>query len=372
MILKKGSFSNFAERVKAFKKKIIIYGAGVIGQVSAPYWIHQYQLDENVLCYVDADIHKHGEMIQVGQNKVPVNSLEVFKQYAGTYTILVSVSAFEPVVDTLEKITTTKDVETYFLPIMLLDIAHATKESNVVKYSQEQMIPKIIHYCWFSGKPIPDILKKCMDSWKRHCPDYEIIRWDESNYDISWNPYMRQAYRHQKWGFIPDVARLDILYRYGGIYLDTDVELLRNLDELLYQPAFCGVEKWGTVNFGGCSGAQAGNPLVKTVLDYRKDAIFADAKGRLNLTTCGYYETVPLVKKGMAVNGKTQILENGLMTVYSSDFFQPFDYVSGRKNITNNTFSIHYFSGTWLSEDAAQKRDRTRQHYEEFLNKLKE
>lgn len=95
-----------------------------------------------------------------------------------------------------------------------------------IRISETPLIPKVIHYCWFSEKEIPEKYQKCIESWEKCCPDYEIKRWDESNYDISKNPYMKEAYEHQKWGFVPDYARLDILYHYGGIYIDTDVELV--------------------------------------------------------------------------------------------------------------------------------------------------
>lgn len=370
MILRHGLFSDFVQRIKESGKKIIVYGAGMIGQTVAPYWLDQYQLDERVLCYVDADANRQGQMVELASNSIPVMPLTALKKHRGAYVLLVTISAFESAVQALEQMPETEDAEAYFLPLMLLDIAHTPKADGVVRTSGRQLIPKTIHYCWFSGKPIPEPLKKCMESWKKRCPDYEIVRWDEGNYDISWNRYMQQAHARQKWGFIPDVARLDILYRYGGIYLDTDVELLRSLNELLYQPAFCGVEKWGTVNFGGCSGAQAGNPVVKAILDSRKNAAFSDDNGQLNLTTCGYYETIPLIKKGMAVNGKTQRIDGGLLTVYSSDFFHPFDYMSGETKITENTVSIHHFSGSWLGPEAAVERKRTRQKYKQFLSHL--
>ncbi len=117
---------------------------------------------------------------------------------------------------------------------------------------------------------MPEGSRKCIESWEKHCPDYEIVRWDESNYDVNKNRYMQEAYERQKWGFVPDYARLDILYHYGGIYIDTDVELVRNLDELLYQQAFCGVEKWGNVNMGNCSGAVPGHPMIKKMLEERE------------------------------------------------------------------------------------------------------
>jgi len=219
---------------------------------------------------------------------------------------------------------------------------------------------------------MPQMLQRCIDSWKKFCPDYEIIRWDESNYDISWSKYMCQAYELKKWGFVPDVARLDILYRYGGIYLDTDVELIRSLDELLYQPAFCGTEKWGIINPGGCCGAQPYNPVIRAMLDNRRDVLFLERDGSINATTCGFYDTNPLVELGFKINGKTQIIADDKMTVYSSDFFHPFDYMSGETVLTQNTFSIHYFSGSWLGEKASEERSRTRWRYQKFVESLEE
>lgn len=370
MILKKGTPAEFAQRVQMTGKKIIVYGAGMIGQVAAPYWLHEYRLDDVVLCYVDADSHKQGQVIQIGSRAVPIRPLSVLDDEHEQYILLVTVSAFEPVVEALEQIPGTRDAEVYFLPVMLLDIAHAPKKVGVVKTSGQQLIPKKIHYCWFSGNPIPDKLQQCMDSWKRFCPDYEIIRWDESNFDVNRYVYTKQAYEHKKWGFIPDIARLEILCRHGGIYLDTDVELTRNLDELLYQPAFCSTEKWGTANFGGGSGAQAGNPVIKAILDNRKNIPFCREDGMLNLTTCGFYETRPLIERGMQVDGESQLIADGMMAIYASEFFQPFDYISGETHITENTFSIHHFSGTWLGSGAAEERRKTQEHYQSFIAKL--
>jgi len=370
MILKKGTFEDFAQRADLTKKKIIVYGAGVIGQVAAPYWLCRCQVEDRVFCYVDADTHKHGQAVQVGSRSVPIQPLSVLDKERGRYILLVTVSAFEPVVQALEQLSGTGDAETYFLPVMLLDIAHAPKTGGVIKSSRTQLIPKTIHYCWFSGNPIPKELQKCIDTWKRFCPDYEIIRWDESNYDIHKSLYMEQAYAHKKWGFVSDYARLDILYQYGGIYLDTDVELIRNLDELLYQPAFCGVEKWGNINSGGCVAGQAGNSVIKEILSSRKNIRFTNEDGTLNLTTCGYYETRVFVKLGLQLNGTTQVIGNGMMSVYSPDFFHPFDYISGETHITENTYSIHHFSGSWLGPKAAGERKRTRQRYKEFVDKL--
>lgn len=370
MRLKKDSLQGFAQRMKAEKGKIAIYGGGAIGQTVAPYWLCKYGLEEQVLCYGDADSRKQGTTVTVGGRAVPVLSPQALAEQGKGCTLLITVSAFDAVVEALEKIPGLEETEAYFLPVMLIERAHALQGSGVVKTSSTPLIPKKIHYCWFSGNPIPDSLQRCIETWKEFCPDYEIVRWDESNYDISWSPYMVQAYERKKWGFVPDVARLDILYRHGGIYLDTDVELARNLDELLYQPAFCGVEKWGFVNFGGLSGACRGNPVLGKMLDYRNTISFVMPDGTWNLTTCGSYETKPLADMGFRPDNSVQELSAGALNVYSSDFFHPFDYMSGETVRTENTFSIHHFSGTWLGEGAAEERRRTRERYQQFLSEM--
>ena len=123
------------------------------------------------------------------------------------------------------------------------------------------MIPKVIHYCWFGGNPIPEKDRRYIEGWKEKCPDYEIIEWNERNYDVSKNKYMAQAYEEKKWGFVSDYARLDLVYQYGGIYFDTDVELLKPLDNLLELEMFCGFESTKYVNFGIGFGAEKENPV---------------------------------------------------------------------------------------------------------------
>lgn len=372
MRLKKGNFSDFARRAQESGKPIAVYGAGVIGQVIAPYWLGEYRLTGQVCCYIDADPHKQGSAVEMEGREVPVMPLSRLEEMGSACLLLVTVSAFDAVVGSLEPLPALKDTEAYFLPVMLIERAHSLKGGGVVRTSETPLIPKKIHYCWFSGNPIPDSLKRCIETWERFCPDYEIVRWDESNYDISWSPYMVQAYEKKMWGFVPDVARLDILYRYGGIYLDTDVELIRSLDELLYQPGFCGVEKWGVVNPGGCSGAQAGNSAFQVMLEFRKKYFSVQTNQSFSNISSGLADTSALCQIGMIPNGATHTFTSIGLTVYSSEFFHPFDYASGETAITENTFSIHHFSGTWLGEGAALERQRTRERYRQFISRLEE
>ena len=359
-----------ADRIMTGNRKIVVYGAGMIGRVLVPYLIEEYGLFDNLLFFVDADVRKQRETISIGDREYRIVSQEVLKQFPDNAVLWITNSNYQPIVELLDGIEKLKQAEGYILPVLqVLATRNLGKRENI-RISEEPMIPKKIHYCWFSGKPIPDYLKRCMESWNRFCPDYEIIRWDESNYDITWNSYMQQAYEAEKWGFVPDIARLDILYRHGGIYLDTDVELVRNLDELLYQSAFAGVEKWGNVNLGGCCGVMPQHPMIKEILEYRINEKFILKDGGMNLTTCGFYETKPLINRGMKPNNTTQRVAD--MTIYSSDYFHPYDYMSGETLLTDNTFSIHHFNGGWLDESKMAERKRTKMMYQLMLDRMRE
>lgn len=161
---------------------------------------------------------------------------------------------------------------------------------------------------------------------------------------------------------------MDILYNHGGLYIDTDVELIKNLDDLLVFDAFAGVEKWGNINVGGCSGAIPYHPMIKKMLDFRVNERFVMEDGSMNLTTCGYYETMPLIHNGFKPNNKVQTI-NG-MTVFSSDYFHPYDYMSGETVITENTYSIHHFNGGWLDEKSRDNRMMTVQKYNDIVERM--
>jgi mannosyltransferase OCH1-like enzyme len=209
------------------------------------------------------------------------------------------------------------------------------------------MIPKIIHYCWFGGNPIPEKDQRCIASWKKMCPDYEIKKWDESNYNINQNPYMREAYEAKKWGFVPDYARLDIIYNYGGIYLDTDVELIRNLDALLENHAFMGFEDGKHVSPGLIIAAEPYHETVGVLMDIYKDRHFLKEDGSFDLTPSPTMNTDFLTARGLIQNNKKQTVAD--ITIYPTEYFCPKDYYSGKINKTENTYSIHWFNASWQS-----------------------
>lgn len=216
------------------------------------------------------------------------------------------------------------------------------------------MIPKKIHYCWFGGKEKPDSVKKCINSWKHFCPDYEIIEWNESNFDIHCMPFVEQAYEAKKFAFVSDVARLMIVYEHGGLYFDTDVEVIKSFDNMLDNKAFLGFENNEYVASGLGFGSEAGVEFFKDHIDAYEDKSFVNEDGSYNLIGCPHVATELLVEKGLIQNGQEQIVDG--VHIYPVDYFNPFDSITGKLTKTNNTYSIHWYDASWLNQSAARKK----------------
>ncbi|MGO5416741.1 glycosyltransferase family 32 protein [Collinsella sp. LCP19S3_B11] len=229
------------------------------------------------------------------------------------------------------------------------------------------MIPKIIHYCWFGGVPLGEKERACIESWKKFCPDYEIKRWDETNYDVRKNKYMSDAYDHKKWAFVSDYARVDVVNQFGGLYFDTDVELVRSPDELLDCGLFCGWENRNgmadnnvafdnSVAFGLGFGAIASHPVLIEILNLYETLDFVREDGTLNLLACPAYQTDVLRRHGLDVSSATrQSFED--IEVYPEDWFSPQSQLTGETVLTPNTVSIHHFSMTWMEPAVRRELD---------------
>ena len=209
-------------------------------------------------------------------------------------------------------------------------------------------IPKVIHYCWFGKGELPKMAKKCIKSWKKYCPDYEIICHNEDNFDVTQNPYMKEAYDAKKWAFVSDYARLKVIYDHGGIYLDTDVELLKPLDDLLEKKAYIGFDENGLVATGLGFGAEKGNAVVAALLKDYDDLSFRLEDGSFDLLPCTDRNTLAMKRLGMDVLNTDQVFMD---TVFlPKEYFCPMEYYSGKKNITKHTYSIHHYCATWTSK----------------------
>lgn len=208
------------------------------------------------------------------------------------------------------------------------------------------MIPKLIHYCWFGRGKMPALALKCIRSWEKILPDYQIKQWNEDNFDLDLYPYIREAYDNRKFAFVTDVVRLHILYHEGGIYMDTDVEVLKNLDIFLDLPAFSGFEDDIHIPTGIMASEKNGE-WAKWQLDYYDGKHFILDNGAFDMTT-----NVTIISNSMAQKGF--ILQNGLQNfnniimIYPKDYFCPKSYIDGKVYLTNNTYTIHHFAGSWL------------------------
>ena len=218
------------------------------------------------------------------------------------------------------------------------------------------MIPKKIHYFWIGGKSMPEKNKTCVESWKKFCPDYEIIEWNESNYDFSECTYMAQAYDAELWGFVPDYARLDIICREGGIYLDTDVELLKSLDDLLSCKAFMGFENRKSVAPGLGFGAEPGNEILKQMRDLYHSFSFYNENGTPNIAPSPFYATKLLRSYGLQLNGKRQFVHG--IDIFPAEYFAPLCYTDNRLKITENTYGIHWYHASWHTPEQKKRTKR--------------
>lgn len=211
------------------------------------------------------------------------------------------------------------------------------------------MIPKVIHYCWFGGNPIPEKDLICMESWRQHCPEYEIIRWDETNYDVRKHPYMQGAYDAGKWAFVSDYARHDIICEHGGIYLDTDVELLRPLDDLLDQGAFMAFESPENVASGLVLAGEAGHEGLRAMFDEMfAGRSYLKEDGTADLTAIPVLNTAFLCKHGLRKDNSLQTIAG--IRVYPTEYFCPKSLNTDKIILTENTYSIHHFNASWLSK----------------------
>ena len=210
------------------------------------------------------------------------------------------------------------------------------------------MIPKIIHYCWFGGKTLPSEAIACIESWKKYCPNFEIKEWNERNFDFSSCEYAKEAYAAKKWAFVSDYARFSILYNEGGLYFDTDVEIIKSIDEIVSRGPFMGLEDNCLVNPGLGIGSYKGNVLYREILEFYDNVHFLNKDGSYNLTTVVDYTTKILLNHGLKESTMPQTVED--ITIYPKDYFNPMDMDSGKINITDNTVSIHHYAATWVDD----------------------
>lgn len=238
------------------------------------------------------------------------------------------------------------------------------------------MIPRIIHYCWFGRNPLPELSIKCIESWKKFLPDYEIKEWNEDNFNVDAILYTKDAYAEKRYAFVSDYARFYILYKYGGIYFDTDVELIKPIDDILRRGGFMGVQGHCkgylcgiyvphlniTVAAGLGIAAEPGHVIYKELLNVYDNLHFKDDKGKLNVKTVVYYTTEVLSRHGLQKDNDNIQCVDGIY-IYPEDYFNPINIITERLHVTENTRSIHWFMASW-------KRLSTKEKIVRFIRRI--
>lgn len=221
------------------------------------------------------------------------------------------------------------------------------------------MIPKKLHYCWFGNGQKSELVIKCIKSWKKYLPDYECIEWNENNFDVSSNQFVFEAYTKKKWAFVSDYVRLWALYNYGGIYLDSDIEVVKNLDSFLRYPGFGGFsgayEVNGVVEIpSAVMGAEKYNDWIKLMLDYYKNKKFILADGHCDIKTNAKIMT-ELSKEYFVPNNKKQTMSIGDIELFPMEYFEPINPVNSINIFSGDSYCIHWHNCSWCGLSAGDK-----------------
>lgn len=329
------SYEEFMQDIHG--NKLFLYGAGERTRTVYNYFGLQGK--------VEAIIDRNDRIKKFkGENEeIPVITLQQFEEkeeIEKSIILIVPTYVYMEIVEELDRYSKLEGLKCY-----IASLVQDYYEKQEFTFTQGvRQIPKKIHYCWFGRGEMPDQLKRCMESWDRFCPDYEIVKWDENNYDVCSNQYMKEAYECKKWGYVPDYARLDIIYNEGGIYLDTDVELLAPIDTLLNDEMFCHFSSRFEVNFGSGFGAKKNHKLIKALRDYYDGRTFYNSDGTMNTKPCAEYQNPVLKEFGFKLDNKYQKIEN--VVIYPSEVSTPQGRSGAANNFTSRTLMIHHAVAT--------------------------
>lgn len=322
------------------KQHVVLYGAGASARLLLQSYVDIFP-EKSLEFIVDGNESLDGTYCTVGEDiQIKIISLKHFCEIWGDkvkqFTLLMAQYYSLFIIRELDAIDALDGVETYVYSFI-------AEKSHVKKFklreTETPQIPKIIHYFWIGDSPLPEGDKKNIESWKRFCPDYEIIEWNESNYDFNKYRYVREALERKQYMYATDAPRKDVLYQYGGIYLDTDVELLKPLDDLLYHRAFIGIDDGGQVNSGSGLGAVKHNETIKDMLDLYEELSFVKEDGSLNSYYNTFYETKYLIENGFRIQNQYQKI--GTIDCLPREVLMPEGVIGLRDNYTRNTIARH-------------------------------
>lgn len=337
-------------------KRIICWGLGKYYKDTMVPFFKKHKLEANIEYLVDKNESVLSKQTDLSDNikKISVDSIE---RVVDSNTILVytakSYNEMEEYVLSNPKLKELKTIPSYVLGGLYLDdnllLDDAFFEGKMKEKSVER-IPRIINTFWFSNDPIPEKYQDCMKSWKKFCPDYEIRIWSLNDYNSEGCRFFDEAISVKNWSIASDYSRIDVIYRYGGIYMDMDVEVIKPLDDLIRNEAYLGFESMQHVDCGSGFGAEQGNRIFGEIRNEYLDKPFILEDKTYNIKEiCPVVYTEALKKQGLVSNGKYQKVDN--ITVYPFECLSAKSFETGIIYKTNNTYTIHHHGGTWLSNE---------------------
>lgn len=336
---------NFKERAKNIN--VIVYGAGRASETV----IKRYFQDGSIAMLVDSDSSKTGKIINVSGLNIRISALSEMVEYVAnsdkTQTaVLISTPGYAAeIINKLDDIPELDGIECYVHKL----IKNTREIGYPVFFSKgEQRIPKKIHYIWLGRKKIPEEFEDYIKGWKVINPDYEIIRWDESNYDLSKNDFVREAYEAGAWSRVANYMRLDIIYNHGGIYLDTDVEMIKSVDCLLQDDAFFCMGNTDSINTGCGFGAKIGCDVVKDIMNEYEGKHFDTEKGGVGQYSSHFFLEDAILKQGFEIMDKYQKIKD--VVLYPKEVMSPMTFEGMPNFLTKYTVAIHHEKGSWRTK----------------------
>ncbi len=360
---------NIAEYFETLKTKdIICWGSGKhFRNITCPF-LYKSGLFENLMGFVGVSGKESVEIL--GHSYNMFGKEELAEMDSSKTIILIAVSGYEEILAQLQSDTRLAGFEaipSIYLESLYEDILLLSANKPPLNYRKhdKQMIPKIIHALWFSGDPMPELYLKCLASWKKYVPDYEIKIWNLETYKPGHCLFFDQAIEHRNWAFASDYARADLLRRYGGIYMDLDVEMLRPIDDLLFNDAYMSFESLDRIECGSGMGARPGHPIIEEICESYEIRPYLKADGTWDNSTCPARYTQVIEKHGLKKDGGFQHVED--ITVYPFEVLTGKSFDTGIIYSTELSYTVHHHNGSWVPDPAHRAMSERYERIQKFI-----
>ncbi len=334
-------------------KDIICWGSGKHFRNSTEPFLRKSGLINNLKGFVTATgkpVAEFGE-----SSYKTIGKAELAAMDSKNTVILIAVTGYEEILSQLRsdaRLAVFGAIPSIFLEFLYedLQLLSVVKPPRNYRKHDTPMIPKIIHAIWFSGEPMPELYQRCLESWTRYAPDHEIKIWNLETYKPDQCLFFEQAVAHKNWAFASDYTRADLLRRYGGIYMDLDVEMLRPIDDLLYNDAYMSFESPDRIECGSGMGAKPGHPIFQEICESYEKRPYLKADGTWDNSTCPVRYTKVIEKHGLKKNGDFQFVDD--ITVYPFETLTCKSFDTGIIYNTDLSYTIHHHNGSWIPDPA--------------------